>query len=96
MVDFDGVIGFEWDEGNDWKSLAKHDVSQVEAEQVFISEPLVRNDDVHSRSEPRLHALGVTSAGRWLHVTFTLRDDGTKIRVISARDMTLKEWKMLT
>ena len=34
------------------------------------------------------------SARRWtgrLHVTFTLRDDGQRIRVISARDMHRKE-----
>ena len=94
MIDFDRVTGFEWDAGNCWKSFAKHDVSQVEAEQVFIHDPLLRHDEVHSRSEPRFYALGVTSAGRGLHVTFTLRDDGAKIRVISARDMNSREWRM--
>lgn len=29
--------------------------------------------------------------GRLLHITFTLRDDGALIRVISARDMSRKE-----
>jgi len=38
----------------------------------------------------RYHALGMTHAGR-LHITFTLREDGTLIRVISARDMHRKE-----
>ncbi len=42
-------------------------------------------------AEPRFHGLGETSAGRRLHLTFTLRFDGTKIRVISARDMHRKE-----
>jgi Ribonuclease toxin, BrnT, of type II toxin-antitoxin system/CopG antitoxin of type II toxin-antitoxin system len=41
----------------------------------------------HSQKEARLHALGKTDDGRLLHVTFTLRDAGRKIRVISARDM---------
>ncbi|MBI4302687.1 MAG: BrnT family toxin, partial [Chloroflexi bacterium] len=37
------------------------------------------------------HALGKTADGRRLHVTFTLRGNGKKIRVISARDMNRKE-----
>ncbi|MBU6273004.1 MAG: BrnT family toxin, partial [Betaproteobacteria bacterium] len=37
------------------------------------------------------HALGKTLDGRALHITFTLRGDGTLIRVISARDMHRKE-----
>jgi len=32
-----------------------------------------------------------TIDGRLLHVTFTLRHEGTRIRVISARDMHRKE-----
>jgi len=38
-----------------------------------------------------IHALGVTGAGRRLHNTFTLREEATRIRVISARDMHRKE-----
>jgi len=45
----------------------------------------------HSAREPRFHALGKTAEGRLLHVTFTLRSAGQKIRVISARDMHRKE-----
>ncbi|MXY84646.1 MAG: BrnT family toxin, partial [Gemmatimonadetes bacterium] len=37
------------------------------------------------------HALGVTQVGRRLHVTFTLREANTLIRVISARSMSRKE-----
>ena len=48
-------------------------------------------DTKHSAEEPRYHALGETDQGRRLHVTFTLRSDGTLIRVISARDMHRKE-----
>ncbi len=92
MIDFGWLIGFQWDEGNARKSADKHGVSQAEAEQVFLNEPLlVIGDDRHSRSEPRFHALGVTKAGRRVHVTFTLRDGNTLIRVISARDMHRKE-----
>jgi uncharacterized DUF497 family protein len=37
MLDLSQIEGFEWDEGNGRKSLAKHDVSQVEAEQVCFN-----------------------------------------------------------
>jgi len=49
------------------------------------------DDAVHSQKEPRLHALGRTDEGRALHITFTLRQSGLLIRVISARDMHRKE-----
>ncbi len=92
MLDFNRIVGFQWDIGNARKSADKHGVQQAEAEQVFFNEPLLVVEDVsHSRSEPRLHALGVTDAGRRLHVTFTLREKDTRIRVISARDMSRKE-----
>lgn len=92
MIDFDRIVGFDWDDGNARKSAAKHRVSQAEAEQVFLNDPLlVLEDAVHSTGESRLHALGRTDAGRRLHVTFTLRRSGTLIRVISARDMHRKE-----
>ncbi|MBI5751351.1 MAG: BrnT family toxin [Hydrogenophilales bacterium] len=35
--------------------------------------------------------LGKTDEGRLLHITFTLRNAGASIRVISARDMHRKE-----
>lgn len=92
MLDLARIVGFDWDEGNARKSADKHGVSQAEAEQVFANLPLgVLEDVAHSRSEPRFQALGQTSDGRYLHVTFTLRAEGTKIRVVSARDMNRKE-----
>jgi uncharacterized DUF497 family protein len=92
MIDFGRLGGFQWDEGNARKSAAKHGVSQTKTEQVFFNEPLLLVDDTrHSRSEPRFHALGVTNTGRRLHVTFTLREENTTIRVISARDMHRRE-----
>lgn len=52
---------------------------------------LLLKDARHSVFETRFHALGKTSAGRRLHVTFTLRRGNALIRVISARDMHRKE-----
>ena len=91
MIDLSGVEGFDWDEGNARKSLDKHGVSQPEAEQVFNGEPLLADDIKHSAAEERFQALGETFEGRLLHVTFTLRDGGKKLRIISARDMNRKE-----
>jgi uncharacterized protein len=91
-MDWTRIEGFEWDDGNARKSSDKHGVSQAEAEQVFFNEPLLIVEDLrHSGHEPRLHALGRTDEGRPLHVTFTLRSPATRIRVISARDMSRKE-----
>ncbi|MBY5766689.1 BrnT family toxin [Rhizobium leguminosarum] len=92
MIVWELISGFEWDAGNARKSVEKHDVSQAEAEQVFFNEPLLTVLDArHSAEERRIHALGRTDDGRLLHITFTLRQDETKIRVISARDMSRKE-----
>lgn len=92
MIDWALVTGFDWDEGNARKSAEKHSVSQGEAEQVFFNEPLLLlPDQKHSDKEQRFHALGKAQDGRPLHVTFTLRDGGKLIRVISARDMHRKE-----
>ena len=86
------VIGFDWDDGNARKSEEKHNVSQSESEQVFFNEPLlVVQDQRREYSEIRIHALGKTDMGRLLHLTFTLRENGSLIRVISARDMHKKE-----
>ena len=91
MIDLARVTGFEWDDGNSRKSVEKHSVSQAEAEQVFLNEPLLAEDEEHSVTEQRFHALGRTDSGRRLHVTFTLRREGALVRVISARDMNRRE-----
>jgi hypothetical protein len=91
MIDLTKIAEFDWDDGNTRKN-DKHGVSMAEAEQVFFNEPLLLIGDLkHSQNESRFHALGKTDEGRVLHITFTLRDDGAKIRVISARDMHKKE-----
>jgi uncharacterized protein len=92
MIVFDRLAGFEWDGGNARKRSDKHGVSQAESERIFFNDPLLGlADEKHSGAETRFHALGRTDARRLLHVTFTLRREGTLIRVISARDMHRKE-----
>ena len=92
MLDLTRIEGFEWDEGNNRKSVEKHDATQADAEQVFFNDPLLILEDIgHTSHETRLHALGCTDAGRLLHISFTLRGGGKLIRVISARTMHRKE-----
>jgi len=91
MTHLTDITGFDWDEGNARKN-EKHNVSMAEVEQVFFNEPLlVLENSKHSKKEPRFHALGKSDEKRQLHITFTLRQAGEKIRIISARDMHKKE-----
>lgn len=87
---FPRITGFQWDEGNSEKNWRRHQVTQVEAEQVFLNRPvLVRGAPKHSGTEDRHFALGRTDADRKLAITFTLR--GLSLRVISARPMSRHE-----
>ena len=91
LDDLGKVTGFDWDDGNARKN-DKHGVSAAEEEQVFFNAPLLLLENPgHSQQEQRLHALGKTDSARGLHITFTLRQSGTLIRVISARDLHRKE-----
>jgi uncharacterized DUF497 family protein len=84
--------GFEWDEGNLFKSWERHRVRFSEAEEVFVSNrPLVAAPARTEGGEERFAALGRTDAGRLLSVVSALR--GRLIRVVSARDASRKERK---
>jgi uncharacterized protein len=92
MIDLARVVGFDWDDGNVRQNVDKHAATQAEAEQVFGSARILLTDDVgHSAAEARHQALGETLDGRRLHVSFTLRQSGTVIRIISVRYMNRKE-----
>jgi len=92
MLDLSQIAGFDWDDGNSRKSIDKHHVSQLEAEQVFLDPRLlVLVDEKHSGQETRYHAYGCTAAGRLLQVSFTLRRNATLVRVISVRPMSRRE-----
>ena len=87
---FADIEGFEWDRGNITKNWENHRVAYSECEEVFFNEPLiVKEDKEHSTTENRYFVLGKTDNERLLFIVFTLR--GKKIRVISARDMSIKE-----
>jgi uncharacterized protein len=92
MLNWSLIVGFDWDDGNRQKSMDKHAVTTREAEEVFFNQPLLITEDLkHSKMEIRLQALGQSHLGRRLHIAFSLREDRTKIRVISAREMNRKE-----
>ena len=91
MLDLTRIEEFEWDSGNERKG-EKHAVTQQEAERVFLNQPLLLLEDAkHSGTESRFHALGKSFDGRLLHVAFTVRGGGVRIRVISLRPMHWKE-----
>jgi uncharacterized DUF497 family protein len=88
--DLEKCTGFDWDEGNQGKNWEQHDVTDTECEEIFFNDPLIAGaDPKHTKRERRYFALGKTDAGRPLFVAFTIRK--TRIRIISARDMTKTE-----
>jgi uncharacterized DUF497 family protein len=85
-----GLEGFDWDAANLSKNWQKHHVTPWECEQTFFNLPLVVADDsTHSLTENRYYVLGQTDSSRKLFLVFTIRN--RKVRVISARDMSVKE-----
>lgn len=84
------IAGFDWDAGN-WPKCGKHGVSREEIEQMLMGEPAVMADP--SPGEPRMRAIGKTSAGRYVFLVFMRRDVGgqNRLRPFSARYMHQKE-----
>ena len=85
---FPDVEEFEWDDGNASKNWSRHQVSQTEAEQVFLNRPVVVTD-ARPDAEARWFAFGRTDGDRLLTVVFTIR--GRLLRVVSARPMSRAE-----
>jgi uncharacterized DUF497 family protein len=89
----DYCVGFDWDDGNIEKNWRSHRVAWWECEEVFFNRPRpIFEDATHSKVEERFYVLGQTNAGRWLFVSFTIRED--LIRTISACDMNARERKI--
>lgn len=82
-------IEFEWDSGNKDKNFIKHGIAVEEAEEVFVSDPVIWEDEKHSGHEQRYQCLGVSKEGRKLFASFTIREK--KVRIISVRLMNKKE-----
>jgi uncharacterized DUF497 family protein len=75
---------FEWDEHNEEKLLANHNVSALEAEQCFA------NPNSRRRDRDALLLLGATDGGRLLFLVYEQKSNGV-VRVYSAREMTDRE-----
>jgi uncharacterized protein len=91
MIRLPEPLQFIWDDGNREKNWIKHQVTQLEAEDVFFdAQKKVATDVLHSTAnESRYILLGCSRTGRLLFVVFTIRDNS--VRVISARDAHKKE-----
>ncbi len=90
MLKISSPLEFEWDSGNKDKNFLKHEVRNREAEEIFSSSPkYFLKDNKHSKIEKRYQIWGRTSKNRKLSIIFTIRSK--KIRIISARDMNMKE-----
>lgn len=85
---------FEWDETKAQSNLKKHSVSFEEAESVFYDEQaLIYYDPDNSEGEDRFLLLGTSFKLKQLVVCHCLRDDDSKIRIISARKADKRESK---
>ena len=87
-------ITFAWDAHKAKLNIEKHGVTFEEAATVFSDECAVLFDDPdHSEDEERLLILGFSANARMLIVCHCLRENGNKIRIISARKATKTEEK---
>jgi len=85
---------FEWDSRKAAVNRTKHRVSFEEAVTVFGDPDALDGPDLrHSEKESRFLRLGRAVTGRVLIVAYTVRrrDDGERIRIISARRSSRKE-----
>ena len=85
-------IDFEWDSDKADANLQKHDVSFIEACEVFL-DPFVYSVDAHEvDDEAREAVIGLTRKWRLLYVAYVWRK--IVIRIISARKATKAERKL--
>ena len=90
MMDLSKYTEFEWDKGNFDKSFKKHKISPNEAEEMFLDERLLLQEDLkHSQFEQRFTIIGSTISKKLLLTVFTIRNN--KIRIISVRIADRKE-----
>lgn len=87
-----GPTIFEWDSGNIDKNPIKHGIKNEESESIFFdTNSIFAKDLKHSKIEHRYQILGKSKSGRMLSIFFTIRKE--KIRIISSRQMNVKEKK---
>ncbi len=79
---------FWWDENN-IEHIANHGIEPYEAEEVIDDDPRILK-----AGKDRFSAYGQADSGRYLLVVFALKPE-QRIRVITARDLTVTEKKRL-
>jgi uncharacterized DUF497 family protein len=85
-------LRFEWDAARALANLAKHGVSFDEAASVFYDDDAVEfYDDKRGDGEDRFLLLGLSRNLRLLLICHCLRDGGSVIRIMSARNATRHE-----
>ena len=85
-------LEFDWDQGNQSKSVQKHGIKIEAAEQFFMNRDCLVPLGIQvspATDEPRFGALGMDLLGNQLFVCFTIRQG--QIRVISIRPMSQTE-----
>ena len=85
-------IKFEWDSRKAELNAGKHAVTFEEATESF-HDPYARiiDDPDHSDSEERFVLIGMSMSARVLTVSHCIRENGSTIRIISARKSTKNE-----
>ncbi len=85
----ENFVGFDWDDGNKAKNWDTHQVTKLEAEEIFFNKPLLLYfDEKHSSAERRYFVLGITDTLRKLQIVFTKRnsnDPRSKLRGIKEK-----------
>jgi uncharacterized DUF497 family protein len=91
------MIDFEWDERKNRANQRKHGISFEEARTVFFDEDALEfSDPDHLEEEDRFLLLGRSFRLRLLLICHCLRQNGSVIRIISARKATAKERQAYT
>lgn len=80
------MLRFEWDEDKNKTNRKKHGIWFEEATSVF-DDPMGRLflDEQHSEEEERFILLGMSSEARLLVVVHCEKEEGSVVRIISAR-----------
>ena len=89
-------VVFEWDEDKNLTNFKKHGVWFAEAQTIWADELSIEYfDSLHSTEEDRFIRIGSTAGSRprLLLIVFCERDESKKIRLISAREVTLNEMR---
>ncbi len=88
-------IRFSWDDRKNRINQKKHGISFDEAQTIFFDEKAIEYfDPDHSVDEDRFLMLGISFRLRVLVVSYSLRQRGSEIRIISARKAIKKEKKI--